>query len=74
MRREGMRYTAKFGIDPMPNKYRASIANTNTDTFYLEKQLILYFKGKQCLIIYEVNVGYHKYARMKIEHLYFHDH
>ena len=30
--------TAKCGIDPIPSKYRASIANTGT--FYVEKQFI----------------------------------
>ena len=32
--------TAQLCIDPIPSKYRVSIANTDIDTFYLEKQLI----------------------------------
>ena len=45
--------TSTFGIGPIPSEYRAIIANT--DTFYLEKQLIYFRGGKQCLIPYEVN-------------------
>ena len=41
--------TAKFGIDPIPSKYRASIADTNTDTFYYHLPLCM---GAQCIIIY----------------------
>ncbi len=34
--------TANFGIDPIPSKYRASIADTNpdTDTWHLKKTYI----------------------------------
>ena len=28
--------TANFGIDLIPSKYRASIVDTDTDTFYLK--------------------------------------
>ena len=38
--------TAKCGIDLIPSKYRASFANTNTDTFYLEKQFIYFRVGE----------------------------
>ena len=38
--------TTTFGIDPIPSKYRASIANTNTDTFYLEKKIIYFRVGE----------------------------
>jgi len=40
----GVGDTAKCGIDPIPSKYRASIADT--DTFYLEKQLIYFRVGE----------------------------
>ena len=30
----GLGDTANFGIDPIPSKYRAGTADTNTDTFY----------------------------------------
>ncbi len=30
----------KFGIDLIPSKHRPSIADTDTDTFYLQKQLM----------------------------------
>ncbi len=35
--------TANFGIDPIPSKYRASIADTNpdTDTCHLKKNIHL---------------------------------
>ena len=44
----GVGDTATFGIDPIPSKYRASIADTDTDTdiFYLkipDQIMILYF-------------------------------
>jgi len=42
----GVGDTAKFGIDPIPSKYRASIADTDIDTFYLEKQLIYFRVGE----------------------------
>ena len=44
----GVGDTAKCGIDPIPSKYRASIADTdsNTDTFYFEKQLIYFCVGE----------------------------
>ncbi len=29
--------TANFGIDPIPSKYRASIADTDSDTCHLKK-------------------------------------
>ena len=42
----GVGDTANFGIDPIPSKYRASIADTDTDTFNLkipDQIMILYF-------------------------------
>ena len=42
----GVGDTANFGIDPIPSKYRASIAHTDTDTFNLkipDQIMILYF-------------------------------
>ena len=44
----GMGDTANFGIDPIPSKYRAIIADTDNDTnsFYLkisDHLMILYF-------------------------------
>ena len=42
----GVGKTADFGIDPIPSDYRASIADTDTDTFYLkipDHWMILYF-------------------------------
>ncbi len=30
--------TANFGIDPIPSKYRASIADTNPDTCHFKKK------------------------------------
>lgn len=32
--------TAEVRIDPIPSNYRASIANNNTNTFNLERQLM----------------------------------
>lgn len=37
--------TAKFDIDPIQSKYKASIADANTDTLHLEKQLIYFQVG-----------------------------
>lgn len=38
--------TGKFGTDPIPSEYRASIDDTNTDTFYLHMQLMCFHAGE----------------------------
>ena len=43
---KGVGITAKLFLDPSPIKYRASIANTDTKTFYFEKQLIYFCVGE----------------------------
>ena len=43
---KGVGNTAKLCVDPIPIKYRASIANTDTKTFYFEKQLIYFCVGE----------------------------
>lgn len=40
--------TANFGIAPIPSKYRASAADTNSDAFNLET-------GEQCVNIIMMN-------------------
>lgn len=33
--------TAKFGVKPISSKHRASIADIDADTFYIEKQFVV---------------------------------
>ncbi len=39
---QGVCDTANFGIDPIPSKYRASIADTDSDTSHLKKKKMSY--------------------------------
>lgn len=42
--------TAKFGIDSIPSTYIASIADIDTNTFYIDKQLIELIKNNKQML------------------------
>ena len=56
----GVGDTANFGIDPIPSNYRVSIADTDTDTFYLKIHDHLMILGFYILpyLSFRFEVGY----------------